>query len=171
MTYQIRPLHPSEWQAYRDVRLRSLAESPDAFASTLEVEGARSDEEWKSRVSAGAMSELDLPLALSQGDHLVGLAWGKVFPDDPSTAHVFQMWVAPESRGEGLGAKMLAQVIDWAAALGLARLVLGVTEGDTSARRLYERVGFEAYGDLEPLRPESELRSQKMVLELNPGAL
>jgi ketosteroid isomerase-like protein len=50
--------------------------------------------------------------------------------------------------------------------LGVARLVLGVTEGETPARRLYEGAGFHVCGDLEPLRPGSALRSQKMLLEL-----
>lgn len=166
-SHRIEHWAPEDWRAYRAVRLRSLAESPDAFASTLEAEGGRSDEEWEARVSAGATSELDLPLSLRHGDDVVGLAWGKVLPNEPDSAHLFQMWVAPECRGQGLGAEMLARVIAWATDLGAARLVLGVTEGDTPARRLYEGAGFRAYGDLEPLRPGSAVRSQKMLLELS----
>jgi RimJ/RimL family protein N-acetyltransferase len=163
---RIEPLHPSQWSAYRDARLRALADAPDAFGSTLEAERARRDGEWRSRVEAGSNSRLDLPLVARQGDRFVGLAWGKVFPSDPSTACLFQMWVDPELRGQGIGAAMVRQVIDWASALGATRLVLGVTEGDTPARRLYERAGFQVEGDLEPLRARSELRAQRMVLKL-----
>ena len=118
------------------------------------------------RVQTGSTSPADLPLVALLGDRLVGLAWGKVSPTDPSTVHLFQMWVAPEARGEGIGAALVRQVIDWASALGATRLLLGVTEGDTPARRLYERAGFQVEGDLEPLRSGSELRSRRMVLKL-----
>jgi hypothetical protein len=34
----IRTIHPTEWQAYKAIRLRALADAPDAFGSTLSLE-------------------------------------------------------------------------------------------------------------------------------------
>ncbi len=161
----IRRLGGQEWRAYRDLRLRALADSPDAFGSTLERRD-RPDAEWAVRVSSGASSELDLPLVVEEGAQLVGLAWGKIIASASDTAHVFQMWVAPECRGQGHGAELLATIIGWAREANAARVVLGVTCGDTPAQRLYARAGFKALGDPEPIRPGATLLSQPMCLEL-----
>ena len=162
----IRSLGGTEWRAYRDLRLRALGDSPDAFGSTLGREQDRPDAEWAARVSSGASSELDLLLVAEEGAELVGLAWGKIIASASDTAHVFQMWVAPECRGQGLGAELLATIIGWAREANARRLVLGVTCGDTPAQRLYARGGFKALGNPEPIRPGATLLSQPMYLEL-----
>ena len=162
----IRRLGGHEWRAYRDLRLRALRDSPDSFGSTLDRERDRPDAEWAARVSAGADSELDLPLVVEERAQLIGLAWGKIMPSAPDTAHVFQMWVAPEGRGQGHGAELLATIIGWARDTSAQRVVVGVTCGDTPAQRLYARAGFEALGDPEPIRPGATLLSQPMCLEL-----
>jgi len=42
---------PHEWRIYRDLRLRALADSPDAFGSTFERERDRPDAEWADRLA------------------------------------------------------------------------------------------------------------------------
>ncbi len=163
----IRRLGGQEWTAYRDLRLRALGDSPDAFGSTLDREGDRPDAEWASRVSSGARSELDLPLVVEEGAQFIGLAWGKIMASAPDTAHVFQMWVAPEHRGQGHGAQLIATIIDWARETNARRVVLGVNCDDTPAQRLYARAGFKALGDPESIsRPGATLLFQDMYLEL-----
>ncbi len=162
----VRPLGAHEWRAYRDLRLRALRDSPTAFGSMLEFEQPRSDADWGERLSAGATSEWNLPLVAVNGDELVVLAWGRIDPPKPETAYVFQMWVAPPSRGLGCGAMLLDALVTWARDVKARSVVLGVTCGDTAATRLYTRAGFEPVGDPEPLRPGSTLLSQSMRLEL-----
>jgi hypothetical protein len=58
----VRRFAPHEWRLYRDLRLRALRESPDAFGSTFAREAERTDDEWAARLSAGAVSPRDLPL-------------------------------------------------------------------------------------------------------------
>lgn len=162
----VRRLRDDEWGAYRDVRLRALSDSPDAFGSTFEREQVRSDAEWTDRVVAGVRSDLDLPLVAVEASGFVGLAWGKIMPSEVDTAHVFQMWVAPEYRGRGLGAELLSRIVGWARDTTARRVVLNVTCGDTPARRLYVRAGFRDMGETQPLRPGATLRSQPMCLDL-----
>ena len=162
----VRRLGAHEWRAYRDLRLRALSDSPTAFSSTLDAEQRQSEADWAERLSSGVTSEWNLPLVAAHGDELVGLAWGRIDPSVPETAFVFQMWVTPLSRGLGCGSMLLDAVITWARDAKARCVVLGVTCGDTAARRLYVRAGFEPVGDLEPLRPGSTLLSQPMRLEL-----
>lgn len=160
----VRRLSPQEWSTYRDLRLAALADSPDAFGRTLAEEQERTD--WSARL--GSAGDLDLPLTAEVDGRAAGLAWGKIFPEEPRKAHVFQMWVAPAERGHGIGRALLNAIVVWAQDRGAEQVELGVTAGDTPALRLYERAGFRRTGQEEALRPGSKLTAQILRLELTP---
>jgi ribosomal protein S18 acetylase RimI-like enzyme len=162
----IRTIHPTEWQAYKAIRLRALADAPDAFGSTLSLEAQRPDALWQERLTLAAASNQDLPLFAMAGNEPIGLAWAKVDADDPGTVHLFQMWVAPEHRGRGVGRGLLEHAVRWARSRNATYLSLGVTCGDTPAFRLYASAGFVAVGAPEPLREGSPLRAVTMRLSL-----
>jgi GNAT superfamily N-acetyltransferase len=164
--YNIRRLRPDDWRAYRDLRLRALADSPDAFGSTHAIESAKPDEFWRHRLIAAADQSAQLPLVAEGPTGLVGLVWGWIDPATPSEATVYQMWVAPESRGRGIGTALIDGVIAWAKANNAQVVTLRVTRGDTPATRLYARAGFVPFGDSEPLRPGSSVLTQPMCLTL-----
>ena len=153
MATVLRRFDPDEWPLYRHVRLRALSDSPDAFGSTFAREAARSDDEWRERLATGAASHGDLPLVAIVDDEPAGLAWGRLDERQPEIAHLFQVWVAPEFRGRGVGRLLVDAVIAWARTAGARILRLGVTCGDTAAVRLYRRVGFVDDGPPRPCVP------------------
>jgi GNAT superfamily N-acetyltransferase len=165
----VRPFAPDEWRIYKDLRLRALADSPDAFGSTLAAEQDRSNAVWSSRLASGAGSGLDLPLIAKVDGEPVGLAWGRGDRDDPEVAHLYQMWIAPSHRRLGAGRLLLEAVIAWAKAKNVRYLDLGVTYRESPAMRMYRRAGFEPVGQPEPLRSGSDLLGQSMRLELRKG--
>jgi RimJ/RimL family protein N-acetyltransferase len=81
------------------------------------------------------------------GDHLAGYVQlsGGSFRRSRATAHVV-MGVRADASGQGLGAGLLQQAKDWAAAHGLHRLELTVMAHNHRAIRLYERMGFLVEG-------------------------
>lgn len=160
----IRRFTPADWRAYRDLRLRALEDSPDAFLSTHALEAQRADADWEARLRTDAESNLPLVAALDGAN--VGLAWGRRDASSRDVAHVFQMWVEPTARGLHIGELLLGAIIAWARALGIRRLVLGVNPSGTAAVRLYARVGFVATGDAVPAREGSALLTQAMQLDL-----
>lgn len=160
----VRQFRPHEWEAYRDLRLRALADSPDAFGATLADESLTSD--WPQRLAQGILSGLDRPLVAELGDARVGLAWGKVLSEPPDHLRIFQMWVDPAFRNQGVGRSLLNDLLTWAPSLGVRVASLRVTCGDTPARRLYERAGFSPFGPPEPIRPNDHLLVQQMQLHL-----
>jgi ribosomal protein S18 acetylase RimI-like enzyme len=162
----VRRLRADEWRAYRDLRLRALADSPNAFGSTLAVEQTKPDEYWAARLSSAASSPWQLPLVAEAGSDLVGLVWGWIDPSMPETAHVFQMWVDPQTRGMGCGSTLLDALLAWARDAKVSAVVLRVTCGDTPALRLYARAGFTSVGDPQPLRPGSRVLAQPMRCDL-----
>jgi GNAT superfamily N-acetyltransferase len=167
LTPSIRPFSSDEWALYKSLRLAALADAPNAFGSTLAAEQGRPDGEWSARLASGAGSGYDRPLVAQIGARAIGLAWGKIEPSKPELAHVYQMWVAPTCRRQGVGQLLLDDLTGWARAMGAQHLCLGVTCGDSSAMRLYLRVGFRCIGPSGPLRPGSALMAQPMRLELN----
>jgi GNAT superfamily N-acetyltransferase len=166
----IRTFAGDEWRLYRDLRLRALADSPDAFGSTLVEEAGRPDAEWARRLASSADVRVNLPLVAEIRGQLVGLAWGRIDTSNPEVAALYQMWVAPPHRGRGVGEKLLEAVIAWATAQNAISLDLGVTCGDSPARRLYERAGFKPMGEPQPLRTGSTLLAQPMRLALKDAA-
>jgi ribosomal protein S18 acetylase RimI-like enzyme len=167
----VRSFASHEWQTYRALRLRALADSPDLFGSTLERELAYPDALWSERLARGASSETELPLVAEQHATPVGLAWGRIDPEDRAIARLYQMWVAPEARGLGAGRRLLERAVAWACASGARCLLLSVACGDTPAWRLYTRAGFVPDGDPEPLRPGSPVLARPMRLALGSGTI
>lgn len=165
----IRTFAPDEWRTYRDLRLRALADSPDAFGGTFDQEKDRPGTEWSSRLASGVESHKDLPLLAEVGREPIGLAWGRIESSNPNVANLYQMWIASNYRGRGAGQMLLEAVITWAKSVNMCYLALSVTCGDTPAMRLYARAGFKPVGEPEPLRAGSELLAQPMRLMLRTG--
>jgi GNAT superfamily N-acetyltransferase len=160
----IRTLHPADWTVYRALRLRALADAPDAFCSTLAEESQRPDDVWAARLAAPALGahQQGWPFVAELDGTPVGLAWVKM---EGAGASLYQVWVAPEARGRGVGAALLDAAIAWARTRHAHALHLTVTAGDGAAARLYRRSGFVDVGSPVP-RADTALSEQAMVLAL-----
>lgn len=157
----VRQFAPSEWRQYRNTRLQALKDSPDAFGSLYETTRLLPDNEWISRL-AGISQNRDLPLAGLVEAEFAGMAWARFDNPEEKVAYLYQMWVSPLFRGSGLARNLLTTAMQWATLHGARAMILGVTCGDTPARKLYESAGFEPIGVPEPLRPGSEFEVQTM---------
>jgi ribosomal protein S18 acetylase RimI-like enzyme len=159
---EIRVVRPAEWRGLKRLRLRALATDPDAFGSTLAEERATPDTAWRAWAAEGWGIGSQTTLIAVDGDRWVGMGVCVVLDAEPRTAKVFAMWVAPAARRQGVGRGLLDALTQWASSTEAEELVLDVTEGNTSAMRLYERADFTGTGHSAPLRPDSELRTSTM---------
>ena len=166
----IRPIHPGEWREYRRLRLRALQDAPDSFGSTYEAEATREDEAWAARIQQAYISGNDAALFAEYKSTICGLAWCKIDAHALEVANLYQMWVAPETRGIGAGSELLEAAIVWASQAGANVMRLGVTVADSPAMRLYVRRGFAKVGEVEPLRLGSSISAQAMELKLSNSA-
>ena len=153
---EVRPARPGDEDALRALRLRALAEAPEAFSSTLEREAARPATFWR-ELAAG---ERGLCLLALDGGEAVGLAGA--LPD----GDVWGMWVAPEARRAGAGRALLTAIEVWARTRELDRLSLRVSEAAPAARALYRAAGFAEEGAGRPLRSNPALRTFSLRLRL-----
>lgn len=155
----IERLGPDDWQDFREIRLRALADAPTAFGMTLADVEAQSEDAWQGRLRQG-----DPILAVREDDRLVAMGAGWLPPDEPDRMMVWGMWTAPEARGRGYARVLLDRLVDHARARGARTVELHVTEGNDIARRLYEDCGFLATGEWTPLREGSRLRIELLRL-------
>lgn len=168
---QIRDLELEDWSAYKAIRLRSLLDSPDAFGSTHDGEARFTPTQWQSRLDPAA-GEVGKPLVAVLDAKFVGLAWGRISQESSQTAHVYQMWVDPDVRGQGVGARLLHTLVSWSQAQGVEQVELGVNADNLAARSIYAAAGFQVFGEREPLREGSAQFVQNMRLRLAaPGSL
>jgi ribosomal protein S18 acetylase RimI-like enzyme len=166
----IRPIQPAEWREYRRLRLCALQDAPESFGSTYAAEATRQDEAWAARLQQAHLSDRDAALFAECGSTICGLAWCKILPHTPEVANLYQMWVAPETRGIGAGSQLLEAAIVWASQAGANVMRLSVTVADSPAMRLYVRRGFAKIGEVEPLRVGSSISAQAMELKLSSSA-
>ncbi|MDX1490751.1 MAG: GNAT family N-acetyltransferase [Pseudohongiellaceae bacterium] len=169
MSYaEVRQLGAKDWPIYKEIRLRSLQDSPDSYASSYEREAAFTDEQWQERLSARGPASVFLLAELDST--VIGLVSGLLPAASEAFGNIFQMWVDPEYRGKGVGKLLLARIIHWAMSAKAAGLELGVTTSNIEAMGLYELAGFKRVGELAPLRESSELSTATMRLEFNESA-
>ena len=140
---EIRTLCADDWEVWREVRLRSLADAPEAFGSKLaDWEGPNDREDrWRTRFDNVAFTAVAV---VSEGGQVVGTVGGMHHP--AGAIELISMWVAPEVRGAGVGDALVGAVIDWAGSVSAERVILAVRRGNRRAVALYERAGFVMVG-------------------------
>lgn len=164
MTEQtIERMQPDDWERVRAVRLRALADAPDAFGTRLEEDEALPLEMWRTRLE----NPEAVTFLASADDKDVGLVVSLPWPGRAGAVGLFAMWVAPEARGQGVGGALVDAVAGWARAGGFKRVVLDVADDNPAAVGLYARKGFEPTGATGTLpAPREHILEHERALEL-----
>lgn len=150
----VRRIRPDDGPRWRSLRLRALADTPEAFVETVEQARRRPEAAWQE--AAGALSagcERALFVA-ERGADWIGVAGG--FADEMGRTTVFTVLIEPSARGEGVLESLIAAVAQWSTECGRAALALEVGVDNPRAHAAYRRLGFVATGDSRqhPLYPE-----------------
>lgn len=139
---RLRRLQRADAAAYRDIRLRSLREAPDAYGSTLD--------DWDvAPVSVFAdRTETSVVLGAFDNAALVGLS---VLDREKggNTRHrglITAVFVCAEARGRGVTVAMLGELAAIARGEALLQLELNVLTSNATAIRAYEAAGFRRVG-------------------------
>lgn len=144
-TTTVRPLTPDDAAAYVALRRAMLLDTPRAFAADPETDRG-SDE-------AGVRTSLAGPgyaiIGAFQESRLIGAA-GVIRQSGRKLMHrasIWGVWVEPDQRGRGLGEAVVRAAIETARHWpGLRVICLSANAEQPAAIRLYERVGFKAWG-------------------------
>jgi RimJ/RimL family protein N-acetyltransferase len=141
----IRLLTPADAAAYAELRTLMLGDTPWAFSASPEND--------RGRDASGVAASLTRPhFAIAgafEGERLLACAMTNR-EERPKRAHIawiMSVYTRPEARGRGLGRRVVALAVDTARSWsGVESVQLGVSERSPDARRLYESLGFRAWG-------------------------
>lgn len=127
------------------IRRQMLDDSPWSFSSSPEGDRGLDAEHLRQ-----TMASVDAAVMGVRGaDGLVAAATTtrEVRAKRRHVAWVMGVFVVPEMRGRGLGAAVVGACVEHARAWeGVTQVQLGVSASSPAARRLYERLGFVAWG-------------------------
>ena len=157
----IRRIDADDWRALRVTRLAALQDAPEAFESTYDGTVGRTEAQWRDWTE-----QLATFLAFDGADP-VGMAAGYRGDEVPSGSRdLISMWVSPSLRGRGVAGRLIDSVAGWARADGADALHLWIVLGNDSARVAYDRAGFVATGDQQPVKGDDGRVEERMVLAL-----
>lgn len=141
----VRALSPEQAEMYVELRRQMLLDAPWAFVSSPGQDRGGDIELVRSGLTR---PDYAIFVAVEQGRLLAAAGLRR---DEPiKRAHLAWLWgvyVTPSARGRGLGRAVVSAAVkaaqDWP---GVAAVHLTVSERATEARRLYESLGFVAWG-------------------------
>jgi ribosomal protein S18 acetylase RimI-like enzyme len=144
MPVSVRRIEAEDWALARALRLRALADAPDAFARTLDEELAMPEARWRERAQANELGVSSAGFFALYAGGACGLAVGVWCAGETPSVELNALWVAPEARRTGAGRALIEAVCDWARERGAARVELEVTATSLAAQALYRALGFTA---------------------------
>jgi GNAT superfamily N-acetyltransferase len=162
---------PADGAVLREVRLRGLAESPDAFGQSRSDAEQQAPDEWNvlaRQAASGNRRAVFFARTSVEGgspSQVLGVVLGRRRP--PDTVMVFSMWVDPDARRSGIGRRLIEAVERWAAGWGANTTVLWVFATNEPAIRFYRCLGFElqdAGPDAEAGAPHGALAMRRSIL-------
>ncbi|MDX2017276.1 MAG: GNAT family N-acetyltransferase [Planctomycetota bacterium] len=148
MSFEIRRLVPEDAPAYVALRREMLADAPLSFASSVESDRGVNEDGVRLSLTRRAPEVYAIVGAFERGERLVAAA-GLTREERPKRRHVAGIWgvyVTPACRGRGLAREVVGRAIEIARGWGVSKVQLSVSETAPAALRVYERLGFVAWG-------------------------
>ncbi len=142
----IRLLVPTDAANYKKLRLEALQTSPEAFAASYEEEMNTPIEMYEERLS----SEVSFHFGAFDEDALIGVVSlvQETKLKFKHRANIYAMYVTPSKQGQGVGKTLMTYAIEKAREIeDIEQLYLAVVTKNTSARNLYQSLGFEVFAN------------------------
>lgn len=146
---EIIQLPKDQWKDYKNLRLKSLTEDPEAFGQTLEDALNLADKKWKQKLAKAAKGKDHWMNFARLNGKLVGMVSARETnpPDLKPTVKIQEMFVVKEFRNKGIGRKLILALLDevcknpkWQKAR------LNVFSSQKTALKFYKALGFEMIG-------------------------
>lgn len=109
----------------------------------LELEEANQPQPWTEGMFNEEISAENRTYLVAEDDVIVGFGGVMVVGDE---AHVTNLLVSPDRRGDGIGNRLMVDLIEAAISEGARHMTLEVRSQNVAARALYARLGFAPVG-------------------------
>jgi ribosomal protein S18 acetylase RimI-like enzyme len=144
---QVVKLAPEDWQLYRQIRLEALQAEPQAFVTSYDEALRRPDTHWRERLAEAQAGEKSWLLFAKVNDQIAGMI-GAFRSETASVVEIVSVYVTRGKRGRGVGAALMAAILDEVGKGGVFRkAVLTVNADQAAAVALYRHFGFHIVGE------------------------
>jgi ribosomal protein S18 acetylase RimI-like enzyme len=127
---------PDDWEKFRDLRLKMVSDSPQAYGENTTMAAERSEQEWRQWLTSADQFYIEV-------DHMPVAAATFRYDDIITKEWVINgVWTDPEFRGRGYAKTLLQRIVREAKAKAVNQIYLYVRDIQTSAIELYESLGF-----------------------------
>ena len=163
----IRPITTEDIPAFIALRRTGLNQEPHSFGASIE-----DDRRLDPRFVEGALSDPGQAILAAFAPGMVGMVG--IYRDRmikaSHKAHIWGMYVSPAGRGQGTGKRLMEAALRWAGEQeGIIQVHLIVSSRTPVARKLYESLGFAAWGtEPQALRIKDELVDDLHMVRLLP---
>jgi len=166
----VRALEEGDWEAYREVRLAALRESPQAFLTTYAEEVTKPEQYWRNRMVQAHQ------LLAERGGEPLGVASVEMTKGDAQSADLCDLWVTPEARNTGIASLLVQAAADQAIRDGRTRLYYWVSTENGRAIGFASNAGFRVTSERRTTGIENpEFGDQEIAFVLSlandPGAV
>lgn len=166
MSVLVQQVVEDDWRLVQDVRLRALREDPDVFGASLTREERFAESHWRMRLRTSTTW-----VAVDENGVGRGIVTMMQEPGSPvDDRHVMALWVAPESRRDGLGWALLDAVRQAAVAQDARTVSLWLLDGNHAAGDLFVRAGFTRSGERQVVPRDESQTEERYVLTLRDAA-
>lgn len=147
MDYVIRPVEPTEVEAFWQIRLMALKDHPSAFGSDYESSRQQGPTYAERGYFDGGVNRLFA--AFTPDGELVAQAGTYAESGKRShIANVISVYTHPDHRGQGLGAGVVQACIDHLQTIPtITSIRISVNSTNVYAIRAYESLGFVTWGE------------------------
>jgi GNAT superfamily N-acetyltransferase len=138
------PMSAVEYAAWRERAVAYYADDHVAAGNWPRDEAlARSEAEFDRYLPAGTSTPENWLWTIRDQDGAgAGILWVARSTQKPDMAFIYDITIADERQGHGLGSATLRWLDDWAREHGFASIGLHVFAFNHGARRLYQRMGY-----------------------------
>jgi ribosomal protein S18 acetylase RimI-like enzyme len=145
----LRPLTAADAEAWWHLRLEALRNDSASFADSAEEHQTKTLDIARERLSGDPAEKF--VLGMFEDGKLTATAgfYRYTHLKERHKGHIWGVYVRPESRGQGVARSLMEEIIRRARTIDGIEQILLVASAHLPARKLYEAMGFQAYG-IEP---------------------
>jgi ribosomal protein S18 acetylase RimI-like enzyme len=136
-----RELNASDWQDYKNLRLLSLQESPNAFEGKYPNEIRYNDAYWIDLIDPVNKEKF---FGVWKNGELVSV--GCLSLEESGWPAIDRIYTKPYERGRGYSQTIIRMIEQEARKLGIKELFLGVSKSGLDAQAMYKKIGYTKTG-------------------------